>query len=346
MSWHPLALALSLTDLLSWGIYLSAAWRLVDIIVHWRPDEGSFNQLRREQALDLTVYQGRWVLGMQILGLALLVAGISNGWPAHVDGAMCGTGVLQAMGRYGWQSVAFRCLTVLVLFCWQVVSAIDDGHPRSPLAMPKARLLLTAAPVMGWSTIASWRAVSALQGAPPVSCCAVVYDRATDVGWGITTIQPMLPARDWLVLGLGFSLVLLGWGAWKWRRPTGGPRRHLLFFLPLLSAWLYCAVQAIRFGVSPYIYQVLFHPCPWCLFLDTYWFAGVVIFGLPAVIVAECLALLTAAAIARRHNDLLSRAHDRVRHAGLRVMLFTAALLVVTAAPVLLWRLRFGGWID
>ena len=67
---------------------------------------------------------------------------------------MCGTGVLQALGPAGAQTLLLRMFTFCLLYCWQVVAAIDDRRPDMPLALVHGRLLLLAAPLLLFST---WR---------------------------------------------------------------------------------------------------------------------------------------------------------------------------------------------
>ncbi|MBT8339213.1 MAG: hypothetical protein HKP58_01490, partial [Desulfatitalea sp.] len=175
MSWHPLTLALWLTELASWGIYLGAARRLFMVIPTWSPESHSAGQLRRERAMELTIYQGKWVFALQVVILGLLLAGLCKAWPDQIPGAMCGTGVLQAMTPYGWQTLSYRMIALLVLFCCHVVAAIDRTSPEGPATQLHGRLLLVAGPFLGLATLTWVRSTAEVGAAAPVSCCAVLY---------------------------------------------------------------------------------------------------------------------------------------------------------------------------
>ena len=106
-----------LLDLLSWLVYLSAAGRLFAALPGWRPDVCDRHQLAREHRLDLAALQGRWLFALQGFYLLLLVAAVTSVWPVLVPGAMCGTGVMQAMGISGYQAIVWRVAVVVVLRC-------------------------------------------------------------------------------------------------------------------------------------------------------------------------------------------------------------------------------------
>jgi len=225
------------------------------------------------------------------------------------------------------------------------VVKIDRADPLSPMAMLQARLLLLIAPCLFWSGVTLWRALSAIRGAAPVNCCTAVYDRAAG-GWPPSGWLSHFSSHEWLAAGLLGSMILLGWAARQWRHPESGISRSIVLALPLTIFWAWLAEMVLRFGVGPYVYQVLQHPCPWCFFLGEHRYIGIILFGLPLWIISECAAAMTAAGAARRYPQLARPARQRARRAGLYVLVCTAFFLLISATPVLLWRSRFGGWID
>ncbi len=343
MTGHPLVLAIWLLDLTAGAIYLAAGWRLLTLLPHWQPGKSDRDQLVRERSLALVIYQGRWVLGLQIVALAVLVVGISNSWVAHVPGAMCGTGVLQALGPAGRQTLLLRLLTILLLYCWQVVAAIDDQRPDMPLALVHGRLLLLAAPLFLFATWRFGQAMAAVQSQGPVSCCAVLYAQAASPGG--QALGAMISARTWAALCFGGvpPIVVWGWFQWRWPGRVGPAAAGTAAGLLLL--WIGAAVMALKTTTAAYLLEVLAHPCPWCLFLREHGGAGFALFGLLAFMAAEGAAAFTSALIGRRHPTADAPAVARVGLAGRRLCLAALLFAILAAAPVLLWRLRFGGWI-
>lgn len=343
MTGHPLVLAIWLMDGISGALFLAAGWRLLTILPHWRPAASDAAQLARERSLALVVYQGRWLIGLQAVALVVLVAGISNGWVAHVPGAMCGTGVLQALGPAGRQALLLRLAALLLLYCWQAVTGIDARRPDMPLALTHGRLLLLAIPLFLLATGRFSQAVSTVVGQGPVSCCAVLYAQAASAAGhaGAGAIAP----RIWAVAGFSGAALIGAWGLWQWRRP----RRIAPWVAGLaggvILAWIGTAVMAIKTFTAPYLLEVLSHPCPWCLFLWEHGGLGFVLFGLTALMAAEGAVGLTAVRIARGHPALQAPALARVARSGARLGLAALFFVILAAAPLLLWRLRSGGWI-
>lgn len=343
MTGHSLVLAIWLLDGTAGAIYLAAAGRLLSILPHWRPEKSDADQLARERSLALVIYQGRWVFGLQVAALAALVVGISNGWVVHVPGAMCGTGVLQALGPAGRQTLLLRLLTLLLLYGWQVVVAMDDQQPETPLACTHGRLLLLAAPLLLLSTWRFGQAMGAVLVQGPVSCCAVLYALAVSADRG--SLVAMIAPGTWAAACFGGALLEGAWGVFQWRRPgRGGPLAAGVAGGATLL-WVGAAIMAVKTTTAPYLLEVLFHPCPWCLFLWEQGGAGFALFGLLAFIAAESAAILTAAVVARRHPPVAAPALARMGRSGGRLGLAVLLFVLLAAAPILLWRLRFGGWI-
>jgi hypothetical protein len=341
--WHPLTLSIWLLMVLSWIIYGPMLWRVMRVLPHWAPVASDAGQLRRERHMEWVTHQGRWVFYLQTMIGLLLIMGISSAWPSVVPGAMCGTGVLQAMGTAGVQILWFQLLAVGVIGAWWLNRQLDASQPYGPLIPAQARLLLLAAPIMA---LASWswvRALMAVDGSPPVSCCAVIYDQvATNPLTGV-----LAPANGahWLgacLLGVGG---LTAWGAWQWRCRIILPRAIALIGAVTVLGWVVTAVVALRLGVAPYIYQTLSHPCAWCLFLPEHGAVGYLYFGLLTWIAAQDLTLGVAGMMFGRIPPLDPFLMRLQRRAGLGLMLGVLVFGVAAGWPVLAWRWRYGTWL-
>ncbi len=343
MTGHPLVLAIWLLDGISGALFLFAGWRLLAILPAWQPTVSDGAQLARERSLTLVVYQGRWIFGLQVVALVALLLGISNSWVDHVPGAMCGTGVLQALSAAGRQSLLLRLLTLLLLYCWQVVVRIDDQRPDMPLALIHGRLLLLAAPLLLLATWRFGRAVATMVSQGPVSCCVALYARVASAG-GEGMMSGITP-RTWAAGCFAGALMIGLWGLFQWRRP----RRFASWAVGAAGSaallWIGVAVMEVMFFTAPYLLEVLSHPCPWCLLLWAHGGVGFALFGLLALVAAESAAGLTAAVIAQRRPQLTTPALARLAQAGARLGLSALLFVILAGAPVLLWRLRSGGWI-
>ncbi len=343
MIWHPLALAIWCGDLLAWAIGLDAARRLMIALPQWAPAAGDHPQLMRERSLELATIQGQWVLMLQAGSFLLLIFGLSTVWTAIVPGAMCGTGVLQAMGGGGRQTLLFRAAALLVFFAWRTAAQINSRHPEGMLWPVMGRLFLLGLPLTVLGSITWGQAIAAVDPAKAVDCCAVVYAAAArpisshaDSGIG---------GHAWITICVIGTLMLAAAGMARRRRPLWGGGWLGIFFWGLTLGWAVFCLQALRFGFGPYTYQVLEHPCPWCFFLPEHSRVGFLLFGALAMICLEQTAAGVAAVIAEKNAVLANAAQDRLRASQLRVAAAALVFCIAAMIPVLKWRLQFGAWM-
>jgi hypothetical protein len=344
MMWHPLSLAVWVGDLLSWAIGLDAARRLIGALPQWDPTASGRSQLMRERSLELAAYQGQWIFMLQAATFLLLIIGISHVWSAVVPGAMCGTGVLQAMGVSGVQTVLFRISALLILYAWRTAVKINSRHPQGMLWPDIGRLFLLGLPFMLLGTVTWGQAIAAVDPAHAVDCCAVVYaEAAVKPATGHTGLQPN--GHMWIASCMIGAAVLVAVGLVRRQRPAWGGRWLGVVLCIVTLGWAALGIHSLRFGFGPYIYEVLHHACPWCFFLPEHFGVGFVFFGAMAVICMEQTAAGISAAIAGRKTVLADAALERLRSSQWRIL---GAMLVFCAAamlPVLKWRLQFGGWM-
>jgi hypothetical protein len=345
MNWHPVALAIWLMLGISWLLYWPAAVRIIAILPRWQPMDSGAEQIRRERYMEVFVFQGRWVMILIALVAVLLVVGISNPWSDLVPGAMCGTGVLQALGAAGHQALIYHVVAVGILYAWFVIQGLDANHPRGRLTAGNARIFLLAAPLQALGGLSWYRAFDAIGSSPPVSCCAVVYARAgSDAA---LNLLPMSSGVFWLAACLAGALMVAILGAWHWRRTLRIRKGPTLVVTTVVFFWALTSVMALKIGVTPYIFQVLHHPCLWCLFLPEHNSVGFAYFGLLAMVVAEAIAMGAVGKTTSEISDawIDPAAIRRCRQAGFRIMLGAGLFAIIVLWPILAWRVRYGVWL-
>ncbi|MBT8339288.1 MAG: hypothetical protein HKP58_07640, partial [Desulfatitalea sp.] len=179
-----------------------------------------------------------------------------------------------------------------------------------------------------------------------VSCCAVLYDRIGAGGAVAVAAGGLLSGRAWLMIAVALCLTAAGWGARLRHRPLLTGKRNMVLVAAGTLLWLYAVRQAVLHGVAPYVFQVLHHPCPWCLFLVEHDMMGVLLFGPPLLVLFEITAILTASVLRDAYPALAEPALARVRRAGSRLVVFMLFFTCAATAPVFNWWVRFGGWMD
>jgi len=338
--WHPLTWAFwsaAFTGLLIYGL---AAFRYANVFLDWRPDHADSRQLRRERDAEIAVLLARGALACLAAVAVLGLIGIALAWRQVVPGAMCGTGVLQAMGSYGIRALIFWGLTLAILYAWWVLSRLNRCHPMGILTWQAARTWLAAAPFLLAAVLYSWQALMRIESSPPVSCCAAVYDRVLGETSPAAVTARLLAAS---FLGhLAGSVGLLILAARKIHRPERG---SATLPVAIMTLWVPAASICVKHFWSVYYYQVLSHPCPWCLFLSDYYGAGFLIFGCMAIAVLSSISLWVSDRVRRRNQLLSTPAVSRIRRSAWQLLAAVLLFTALTAGPALLWRLHTGVWM-
>lgn len=338
---HPIVLAVVVLDSLSIVLIAAAGLDSLGIVLSWSPGSSSVRQVRLERRAESAALRAR-ASALLFLGSTLaFVLAVAAVLPGIVPGAMCGTGVLQAMEGTGRQAIVLRIASVAVLGTWHLVDRLDQTRPEAPLIGASVRVLLLAIPLMA---VAAWRtgiALLGLDGQAPVDCCSVLYDGVRGAGAADG------PASAWLmpaVLIGAAALVLFGGAMGAHPRLARWPAATPILAI-LAAGWIPAAALVLVRDLSPYHYGVLAHPCPWCLFAGRHWAVGYPLFGALGVVALDAGAALVAATIGRRLPDLAGAAFARVRVAAVRTALAVLVFMAIGAGPALLWRVRNGVWM-
>jgi len=231
-------------------------------------------------------------------------------------------------------------LALCILYAWQVMDRLNRSHPRNAATRSAGRLLITAAPFFVLAVLYSWQALMHVDAVPAVSCCAAIYDRILTPPAGSMTPARLIPlAFPGHLLGGTILLVLAALEIRISGRVPG------ILMAALAVMWSVSASVAVNHVWSAYYYQVLSHPCPWCLFLPDTYGVGFLIFGCLAVIVMEAVAFWSADSVCRRYSPLAKAAAVRRRRSAGRMVCALIGFAIASAAPAIFWRLSTGTWL-
>jgi hypothetical protein len=324
-------------------LIVSAASKAFRIVLGWRPESSDPRQIRLEIDAEKTFIEARWCFALWGVSTGIMVAGIADVFPDVVPGAMCGTGVLQAMEGFGRRAILFRMAFFGVMFLIIELERLNRSRPDSPLASGISRLLLLSSPVLLIGVWDTFRAFCRIDVQAPVSCCAVVYDRFRSLSDAGTA--PGVPEDFWIIAFGAASILVLASAARVSFTESDTSRRDAAITAISSMIWVPVAAVSLVRVFSVYYYQVLHHPCPWCLFLPEHHLAGFALFGLLAVVALEgpCGYLLRS--MTKGAPDLHAAAFRRARKSALRILFSTTIFLLLVGLPPILWRLRFGVWM-
>lgn len=341
MIWHPLVWAFWVAAATGGLLYASGSVRSVGVVLNWTPAQADVEQLRRERHAETAVLMGHWALGCLTAAAMLGLVGIAVVWHRMVPGAMCGTGVLQAMGTDGSRAMIFWGITLIILYVWRSHDRLERCNPEGRLTQAGARLMISAAPFFVLAVFFSWQALMRIENVPPVSCCAAVYDQVLNDPPGSAAMKRFAAISLWGSLAGSAALLVLAGLNIRFPDRRSGALGCLIAFL-----WAIGATVSIKQIWSSYYYQVLSHPCPWCLFLPDYYGAGFFIFGCMAVVVLESVVLWLVDRTRGRHPALADPAGKRIRRSAWRIAMALVGFTILTVGPAIAWRLRTGVWLD
>lgn len=343
MIWHPLILAVLVTDLLSLVLIIPAAGTALAIVAQWAPHSSDRQQLRLERRAETATIRAAWGMGFFAFATVLLVYGISNVLPALVPGAMCGTGVIQSTGGICERALIFRFLTVAILYFWFVLEKLNRSYPQAPLTQQSARVLLLSVPFIIVALSDTGRALIYMDAQQPVDCCAVIYDQVR----GLTENQDRSGLWESLQLGgfWGVTALLTIYILWLKFSKSAATVKFAGLLVIILILWLPLAVFSLINSFSAYYYQVLHHHCPWCLFLSQHRYVGFFLFGALTIIALEGPVALIMAKIAEHYPGVKSLASQRIRRVCFRLVIAVSAYVIMVSLPALVWRIRHGLWM-
>jgi hypothetical protein len=340
---HPLLMAVLMGDLISLLLLLSAAKTALKTVTEWAPQSASGQQIRLERSVEAGELTAKFALAAFLSSTLLLLAGITNVLPAVIPGAMCGTGVLQATRGLMGSALFCRFLTLGILYLWLVLEKLNSLQPDGPLVVGSARILLLAVPFHVLAVATTLQAVWQMDAHQPVDCCAVVYDQFQSLAMARQTAG--IPNSLWLLAFWTLSILLLLSGLLALRARASGRVKISGWTALLALLWVPTAALVLTRVFAAYYYQVLYHHCPWCLFLSDHKFVGIPLFFSLAVVVLEGPAAFASAKIAAKYTQFDLAAARRSKIAALRAVLAAGAFIGMVSLPAVFWRIQYGVWI-
>ena len=343
MFWHPLFLGIISVGAVALLLVLATALTAMRTAHNWQPLSTGSRQLSLEARAEAAVFQGRAAFWLYLLAAFLLTFGIANVFHEDIPGAMCGTGVCQAMATGCAKLLIYTGLVLLLMQVWYELEKLNQAGVDMPLAAANARLFLVIPPVALLALIQTVDTFAGIATHRPVDCCAVVYDQFRTLKAARTVVGLEEPL--WIGTFIVLSLLLLVLAVATNRAATAGRRtRTALAVVSLL--WLPVAGLTLVNVLSAYHYGVLHHHCPWCLFLPEHNLVGYPLYGAMAWIGMEGFTVLCLPRAVRKNPAVFKQSLVRCQQAGRRIVIAEILFLALALVPPLLWRLRYGVWMS
>lgn len=342
MFWHPLLLAIISTDIVALFLLLAAAITYFRTALHWQPFSADSRQLRLAAKVKTASIQGRSAFGIFLFSCLLLVFGIANVFHEDIPGAMCGTGVYQAMAGSGPKLLLYKGFLILLLQFWYELEKLNRMQADRPLSEMNARIFLLTPPVAVLALIQTFEAFAGIHSPRPVDCCTILFDhfRTLQQARSIAGLEDPW----WIGAFIVLSMLLVGLSAAMYF--SAADRKKVRVTLATISLlWLPVATLTLVNVLAIYHYEAFHHHCPWCLFLPENDLVGYPLYGSMLVIGIESITIFTLPWMVKKKSYLYRLALDRCRRAGRRITIAAMIFLMFAAIPPIVWRLRYGVWL-
>ncbi len=263
---HPGILALLLGSAITLVMCLQAARLGLEVLAHWDPTRSDERQLMLERKTDLISTLMSYALGFQIVAGLLYLYTLEDLHRLFI-GAMCATGTLNA-NEIGWMVLLLKIVLFFGAAFWVHFNQLDLRTEDTPLMRAKFRTLLALVPLLGLDLYLQVAYFSGLNPEIITSCCGSLFRLGNT---GVASDLAGQPPGQTMVVFFSLAtvqLVLIGFCLRK-RTAIG---RYLLF---VSTAFFFLAtLVAVVSFISPYIYQMPTHHCPFDMLQHHYNYIG------------------------------------------------------------------------
>ena len=293
----------------------------ISVIRGWDLRSGSERQLRMERSTYLVSTLLAYVLAFEALALLLFVQTAENLHTLFV-GAMCAAGTLY-VNPFGYPALILRIALTALAGLWLVLNKLDGMSPLYPLIRAKYRMLVLMAPLAIASAAMNWLYLTGLRADVITSCCGTLFSQGSEAVreqialTGSTAVMYTYATATVLVFALGVVL---------YRTGRGG-----LLFLALSALMLPLSLMALTLCVSPYIYELPTHHCPFCMLQADYGYVGYIIYA--ALLTGSVLGMGAGAAGFLRSLRSIQGGPEKPR----RVLTLASLIAFAVFSVIVIW---------
>jgi hypothetical protein len=236
------------------------------IVIRWDFTSSSAYQLALERKTYLISTVMNYVLGFQIISAFLFIYTVDDIHQLFV-GAMCVTGSLNA-NPVGWYALVSKIAVFFFSGLWIVVNYLDQKVKEYPLVRLKYTLLIILLPLIALDLFLQTYYFLGLNPDIITSCCGSLFSES---GIGVVSSMSALP--------VGLTMVIFYTGIILFFFISASclySKRGLLRYLQsaVSASVLFLALAAVISFVSPYIYELPTHHCPFDILQKGYSFVG------------------------------------------------------------------------
>lgn len=328
---NPGILALLFGGLLTFTVATGASLLGLHLVRHWNPLSSEERQLRLERRTWLISSLMNLVLGYQIFSTLLFVYTLEDIHPLFV-GAMCATGSLNA-NQIGWAALLVKLILLFLAAFWVWLNRLDLQTSTTPLVPFKYRSLLLLTLLLGLDFYLQYAYFSGLNPEIITSCCGSLFSQGEARVASELASLPAAPTMVVFYAAGGLMLFLLMTCLWR----KAAVWRVILFGVAL--CFLLIALVSVVAFISPYIYQLPSHHCPFDMLQSHYLYLGYPLYI--SLFSASLLAMLPGFAVFLRRDPALNQLIEPREKIWLRWALGLLIFFLILVS----WPIVFGSFV-
>jgi hypothetical protein len=326
---NPAVIALVGGSAMGGALLVGAAAQGVAVLRGWDLSSGSERQLALERRTYLVSTLLGFALAFEVASLFLFVF-TADALAPQFTGAMCAAGSLRA-GPFGYAVLLLKLVNAVLAGLWLILDRADQaGHDYPLIRVKYAALLLLAPPALAEVGLQA-AYFAGLRPEVITSCCGSLFGEAGGgLGSGLASLPPrQAGAALAAVLAAALAAQVRFRLAGRWALPAG----------LLAAAALPVGLAAVVSVISPYVYELPTHHCPFCLLQPEYGWLGYPLYGalLLGAVAGAGVALLHPA---RRVASLAAAVPALQRRLGTASLLGLGLFAALSAWKVLASGLR------
>jgi len=264
MIFHPAVISLSAGSLLVSAMLLYASWFGAGILRKWDLRSGSEAQLSLERRTYLISTILSYAFGFQIVSFFLFIF-TADHLHTLFTGAMCAAGTLN-VNEYGYPAIMLKAVNFILVGLWLIMNYTDNKAFDYPLIRKKYAALLLLTPFVLTETLLQGAYFLGLRAEVITSCCGSLFSGDSESVASDIASLPQGPLTTAFYAGMTATILIGIFFFFKGRAGT-------LFAMLSVIAFLISTASLISF-ISPYIYELPTHHCPFCVLQKEYSYAG------------------------------------------------------------------------
>ncbi len=335
-SWSIGLLTCSVITLFCFSVGSRTALR---VLKHWNIGSDSELQISLEEEIYLVAVVMEFGFIVELVSVLLLVLAADH-YSGMLTGAMCATGAFTA-NIFGLPALLAKLLLLFVCAVWIFLHRLDLSSHYYPLVKTKYYLLLGILPIVLVDGFTLYSYLANLNPEIITSCCGVIFSDQGRDGFNLLQGSNIRGLLLWYSFSIASTVVITLCMAKPYQ--IFEQHRFLVAGAGIIS-WLFLyllSLIVITVVVSPYVYAMPHHRCPFDLIKNPYQPIGIPLY---LFLHTTCLAGILAGVskMAQKKPGLELRA---LKYCGRSVWLSLIFLLIflMTAAWAPLKYLVIGG---